>query len=696
MQTASAPRVLVIGAGPAGVTLHLPVLARLRTQGRIVLAHVCDLDGTRAAAACRTFGFLEHSGDAEAALARNDIDAVYILASAQLHHEYGLMAPRGGKHLFVEKPVAPSYGQALELARAAHHHGRIAVGGHNRRFYRALTAARARAGKGGWRLAEAVFHKPELGKPPAFGARTWLGANGIHALDALIFMMGGLPDQLIAQTLGTDTDVPSSFAALMSWRDGRQGVFLCNNAAGSRREEYVFHGAGETCSVTDAGLAVETGGTRVDTPLAALGDGIEAEHAAFLQAIQSGERPPHSLDAIAPSLYLAELIEAGFSGPVTLPAAETLPSLSITRRLQSILVDQPAGLPGALTQLLHRFRLVCLDDVARSPVQRPDVVGAVLGRGAQPLSLEVLAKLPQLSVIGIVGLSVARYEPEHLLARGITLLNASNAYAESVAEFALGLAILARRRAFMSHQIMRAGGWGSDSQRSGLAGAVKQGALTARPLLRRLGLEPLARRLWKAARPAQGQGTRRAVAARELRGASAGLIGWSANARALCERLIACGVTVRVYSEHAAAADIRGAGATPVSLAEALTADIVSLHRGLTPQTHHFLGARELARLQPGAVLINVARGALIEPAALLARLKSGDITACLDTYATEPPPAREPLRRLSNVFLTSHIAGGSADMHAAAGEEVVRKVAAFLSGEAVDELSAGRLATMT
>ena len=88
--------------------------------------------------------------------------------------------------------------------------------------------------------------------------------------------------------------------------------------------------------------------------------------------------------------------------------------------------------------------------------------------------------------------------------------------------------------------------------------------------------------------------------------------------------------SVLVYSEHAAHGDIEDAKATRASLSEVLAADIVSLHRGLTRNTRHFLGAAELAKLRPGTVLINVARGALIEPTALLARLRQGDIFACL------------------------------------------------------------------
>ena len=139
-------RVLVIGAGPAADWLHLPVLARLRDQGEIVLVLVCDIQRARAAAARRKFGFLEDSGDAVAALERTDIDTVYIFGSAQLHYEYGILALRNGKHLFVEKPVAPGYAQARELAEVAGARGLIAVGGLNRRFSKSLAAVRERAG----------------------------------------------------------------------------------------------------------------------------------------------------------------------------------------------------------------------------------------------------------------------------------------------------------------------------------------------------------------------------------------------------------------------------------------------------------------------------------------------------------------------------------------------------------------------
>src|SRR5947208_1870226 len=102
-------RALVIGAGPAAVHMHLPVLASLRDRGQLVLSVVCDLQHERALSAQQGFGFLEVSGDAAAALARSDIDLVYAFGSAQMHFDFGIAALRAGKHLFVEKPIAASY-----------------------------------------------------------------------------------------------------------------------------------------------------------------------------------------------------------------------------------------------------------------------------------------------------------------------------------------------------------------------------------------------------------------------------------------------------------------------------------------------------------------------------------------------------------------------------------------------------------
>jgi phosphoglycerate dehydrogenase-like enzyme/predicted dehydrogenase len=690
-------RALVVGAGETSVLMHLPVLAGLRDRGRLELVEICDVRRGRAEAARERFGFGRSSGDALTALQSPDIEAVYLFGDARMHHDVGMAALGCGKHLFVEKPIAPSNAQACDMAEAAYSRGLIAVGGHNRRFYRSLGEVRRRSGLAGWRYAEAVFHKPALGVAPPFGASSWLTANGVHALDALVFVMGALPEQMTAIA---DS---GSYSALMRWPDGAQGVFLCNNNAGERREAYAFHAPGESCRIDDDGLRIAAGGAADLIPLPATGDGFEAEHAAFLDAIRNGAEPPNSLAALAPSLKLAELIEAGFSGRLDWPqpsAVRDVATWAATTPQRpadgSLLVVNAAGLVGALTAAPPGRPLVALEDLLTSPQPRPDIVAALIGTGPLALTAEVLDRLPSLQVAGLVGLSFARHQPDLLLDCGVTLVNASAAYADSVAEFAFGLAVLARRRAFASDRVMRRGGWGIVPQPDGWKGAVLRAAQALRPALASAGLEPALLQTWRKTRPLHGIDAGPASPARDLRGATVGLIGWGANAQAFATRLLAAGADVGVFSEHASADALRQAGVAPVSLGQALAADIVSLHRGLTPTTRHYLGSAELARLRPASVLINVARAALIDPEALLARLKRGDIFACLDVFEDEPPPAADPLRRLPNVFLTSHIAGGSRDMQAAAAREVLDKIERRLAGEPAPALKRERLRTMT
>ena len=236
-----------------------------------------------------------------------------------------------------------------------------------------------------------------------------------------------------------------------------------------------------------------------------MGDGVEAEHDAFLSAIRSSSQPPHAIDTIAPSLFLSELIEAGFSGRVQLPVAEVA-AIRQPREAagKSVLVTQPAGLQTALSRWLPPYQLVSLDDVRESSGQRPEVVAAILGRGSAALEAEVLDKLPGLEVVGITGLSFAHFAPEQLVARGITLVNASAAHAGTVAEFALGLAILGRRGAFVSHAVIRRGGWGTRMQTTGFTGFVERCARALRPAVKAIGLEPALLRTWQGARPVSG------------------------------------------------------------------------------------------------------------------------------------------------------------------------------------------------
>src|ERR1700761_7222504 len=188
--------------------------------------------------------------------------------------------------------------------------------------------------------------------------------------------------------------------------------------------------------------------------------------------------------------------------------------------------------------------------------------------------------------------------------RGIAVMNASAAYADSVAEFALGLAILGRRRAFASFLVMRGGGWGTAAGPAGPRGLFYRTARRRRPIVRAVRLETWTLNLWRRTTAAKGAAAKASVS-RELRGAVVGLLGWGENSRRFAALLVQLGARVLVWSERAHKDDIRQSGASPTTLGEVLSAEIVSLHRGLTPNTRHFLGASELAQLRPGTVLIN-------------------------------------------------------------------------------------------
>ena len=98
-------------------------------------------------------------------------------------------------------------------------------------------------------------------------------------------------------------------------------------------------------------------------------------------------------------------------------------------------------------------------------------------------------------------------------------------------------------------------------------------------------------------------------------------------------------------------------------------------------------GEYEIECLRPGTVLINTARGELIDTPALIRRLERNDIFACLDVFDQEPLPLDSRLRELPNVFLTSHIAGSTDQMYEEAPEELVDKLLAFLEGETPDTI---------
>lgn len=142
----------------------------------------------------------------------------------------------------------------------------------------------------------------------------------------------------------------------------------------------------------------------------------------------------------------------------------------------------------------------------------------------------------------------------------------------------------------------------------------------------------------------------------ELAGRTLGLVGLGHIGRAVAVRAQAFGLRVLGWSYRL----IEIPGVAPVSLSQLFAeSDIVSLHVPLKANTRHLIDDAALAQMKPGALLINTARGGLIDEAALVRALQSGTLGgACLDVFAEEPLPAESPLRQLDNVILTPHTAG--------------------------------------
>lgn len=167
---------------------------------------------------------------------------------------------------------------------------------------------------------------------------------------------------------------------------------------------------------------------------------------------------------------------------------------------------------------------------------------------------------------------------------------------------------------------------------------------------------------------------------RELAGRTLGIIGLGDIGRAVGEAAAGFGMRVRVCSRP---------GEPPApdrsTLAELLeSSDVVSLHCPLTPATRGLIGARELARMKRDALLINTARGALIDSAALAAALKEGRLGgAGIDVLPREPPAADEPLLDpgIPNLIVTPHIAWAAVEARQRCLDEMAANIRAFLAG---------------
>jgi phosphoglycerate dehydrogenase-like enzyme len=282
----------------------------------------------------------------------------------------------------------------------------------------------------------------------------------------------------------------------------------------------------------------------------------------------------------------------------------------VARDVKAVL--QYRASPGLRQQLAGLgFPIAIVEETDKQTFLREMLVAEILLHVLEPVTAAVIEGAPRLRLIQKIGIGVNTINLDAARRRRIAVCNMPGTNTQAVAEMTLLLMLATLRRLAQLDDLTRAGrGW-----------------LLEPELADDLG---------------------------ELAGRTVGLIGFGAVARRLTPMLQAIGARV-IYTSRQAATD---AAILFLSLDELLrTADILSLHLPLTPVTTGIIDAGAIAAMKRGSVLINTARGPLIDEAALLEALTSGHLRgAGLDVFSREPVGADDPLLKLPNVVVTPHL----------------------------------------
>jgi D-3-phosphoglycerate dehydrogenase / 2-oxoglutarate reductase len=261
-----------------------------------------------------------------------------------------------------------------------------------------------------------------------------------------------------------------------------------------------------------------------------------------------------------------------------------------------------------------------------------DADGLVV-RSAVQATDELMSHAPKLRVIGRAGVGVDNIDADAATRRGIVVMNTPGANAIAVAELTIGLMLALGRKLPAANATMHAGKW----EKKNL------------------------------------QGT-------ELRGKTLGILGLGRIGLEVAKRARGFGLELIGADPFVSAAVARENGITLVTNEELFAkSDYLTLHVGLTPQTANIINAKTLATMKKGVRIINCARGELIEDAALVEAIKSGQAAgAALDVFTVEPPKD-SPYFGLDNVILTPHVAGSTAEAQEAVGIQIARQVREYL-----------------
>jgi len=258
---------------------------------------------------------------------------------------------------------------------------------------------------------------------------------------------------------------------------------------------------------------------------------------------------------------------------------------------------------------------------------------ALVVRSAVQVDDALMEKAPKLRVIGRAGVGVDNIDAEAATRRGIVVMNTPGANAVAVAELTIALMLALARKLPAANATMHAGKW----EKKSLQGA-------------------------------------------ELRGKTLGILGLGRIGLEVAKRARGFGLEIVGSDPFVSAAVARENGIVLLPLEELFAkADYLTLHVGLTPQTTGVINAKTLAAMKKGVRIINCARGELVDDAALVAALKSGQVAgAALDVFVQEPLKD-SPYFELDNVILTPHIAGSTAEAQEAVGIQIAMQVREYL-----------------
>lgn len=299
---------------------------------------------------------------------------------------------------------------------------------------------------------------------------------------------------------------------------------------------------------------------------------------------------------------------------------------------------------GAVARLARRFAVRYEPALASEPAKLRDAVGeadALIVRNATRVDAELVGSAPRLAVVGRLGVGLDNIDVDACAARKIEVIPAIGANARAVAEYVLAAALILLRGAFASTAAVAAGRW----PRSELAGGA------------------------------------------EIGGRTIGLVGFGSIGRTTGALARAAGM--RAIAHDPALGDDDPIWAEtqtePWALDDLLhRADVVSLHLPLTAATRGLVDARRVGLLRSDAVLVNTARGGIVDETAVAAALASGRLRgAALDVFGSEPLPAGSPLEGCPHLLLTPHIAGRTMESERRVSDMVADAVASSLAAGA-------------